>query len=60
VTGQNTLHSFDAAGVRHCSGSPKTCRPLWTGTGWSIYSPTITNGVVYASDGTKVHAYALR
>ncbi|MDP9331711.1 MAG: hypothetical protein M3Q30_00145 [Actinomycetota bacterium] len=22
--------------------------------------PAITNGVVYASDGTKVHAYALR
>ncbi len=59
VTGNQTLYAFDATGVRKCSGSPKTCTPLWTGTGSSSYSPAITNGVVYAGDGTKVHAYTL-
>lgn len=59
LTGGSTLYAFDAAGVDHCTGSPKVCTPLWTGAGYSLYSPTIVNGVVFASDGTKVHAYAL-
>jgi hypothetical protein len=59
VTGQNTLYAFDAAGARKCFGSPKICSPLWVGSGVSFYSPTITGGVVYASDGTKVRAYTL-
>ena len=25
------LYAFDAAGVTGCSGTPKTCAPLWTG-----------------------------
>src|SRR5207248_2626421 len=31
------LYAFDAAGTTGCSGTPKTCAPLWTGaTGNSI------------------------
>jgi outer membrane protein assembly factor BamB len=34
------LCAFDAAGVTNCSGSPKTCQPLWTAatTGRIAYS----------------------
>ena len=43
------LYAYDAAGSTGCSGSPKTCSPLWTvETGGSVYSsPAIANGVVY-------------
>jgi hypothetical protein len=26
------LYAFDTAGNTNCSGSPKTCAPLWTAT----------------------------
>src|SRR5207248_1805767 len=33
------LYAFDATGSSGCSGTPKTCTPLWTATtGGSIYS----------------------
>ena len=43
------LYAFDAAGNTNCSGSPKTCQPLWTATtGAGIQaSPAVANGVVY-------------
>jgi outer membrane protein assembly factor BamB len=43
------LYAFDAAGSTNCSGSPKTCQPLWTATtGAGIQaSPAVANGVVY-------------
>jgi outer membrane protein assembly factor BamB len=44
------LYAFDAAGTT-CSGTPKTCAPLWTGTPTGSYglgtSPAVSNGVVY-------------
>ena len=47
---EGRLYAFDAAGVTHCSGSPKTCTPLWTATQpdtWWVQSPAVANGVVY-------------
>jgi outer membrane protein assembly factor BamB len=44
------LYAFDATGAR-CSGTPKTCAPLWTGTPTGTFgtgsSPAASNGVVY-------------
>ena len=47
---EGRLYAFDAAGGTHCSGSPKTCTPLWTATQpdtWWVQSPAVANGVVY-------------
>src|ERR687898_349584 len=47
---EGRLYAFDAAGVTHCSGSPKTCTPLWTATQpdtWWVQSPAVANGGVY-------------
>lgn len=45
------LLAFDAAGVNGCSGVPKTCLPVWTGTDPSAYynagAPAVRNGTVY-------------
>jgi outer membrane protein assembly factor BamB len=41
---------FDAAGIKDCSGTPKTCAPLgnFAGTGGALTaSPAVANGVVY-------------
>jgi outer membrane protein assembly factor BamB len=44
------LSAFDAAGVQNCSGTPKTCLPLWTANPGAIDSqPVIANGKVYAT-----------
>jgi outer membrane protein assembly factor BamB len=55
------LYAFDATGVTGCSGSPKTCSPLWTGaTGGNIdsSSPAVANGVVYiGSHDQKLYAF---
>ena len=54
------LYAFDAAGNTNCSGTPKTCQPLWTGaTGYFIESsPALAGGVVYIGsyDG-KLYAF---
>jgi outer membrane protein assembly factor BamB len=49
------LYAFDAAGAG-CTGSPKTCAPLWTApTGSPVYSsPAVANGVVYVSSGNPL------
>jgi len=53
------LYAFSAAGTTGCSGTPKTCEPLWTGAtgGIALSSPAVAGGVVYiaSSDG---HFYA--
>jgi outer membrane protein assembly factor BamB len=43
------LYAFDAAaGSAHCSGTPKTCTPLWTATTVGIGASTaVAKGVVY-------------
>jgi outer membrane protein assembly factor BamB len=59
--GGTNVIAFDAAGSTGCSGTPKTCGPLWT-TGETNFlvesSPAVANGVVYnsANDG-NVYAY---
>jgi outer membrane protein assembly factor BamB len=55
------LVALDANGVQNCSGTPKTCLPLWTGlTGGAIdfSSPAVADGIVYvgAEDG-KLYAF---
>ena len=47
------LDAFDAAGNLGCSGSPKTCVPLWTGsTGDGVLgSPAVTGGKAYLASG---------
>jgi outer membrane protein assembly factor BamB len=49
-----TLYAFDANGNNNCSGTPKTCLPLWTApplqfasTSRGNISPAVANGVVY-------------
>ena len=46
------LEAFDANGNTNCSGTPKTCRPLWTGpTRYPVTGdPAIANGKVYDTD----------
>jgi outer membrane protein assembly factor BamB len=50
VGGGSAIEAFDANGVTNCSGTPKTCTPLWTSSsnvGFS--SPAVANGVLYAT-----------
>ena len=48
-----SLYAFDAAGTTNCSGTPKTCAPLWTATtGSTTASPAVANGVVYVGSAS--------
>ena len=56
-----SLYAFDAAGNTNCSGSPKTCAPLWTAdTTFEVTTPpTVAGGVVYVgTDYDKVFAFS--
>lgn len=63
--GSSMLYTFDASGTTNCSGSPKVCQPLWTGTtasgtsrGAVDSSPAYANGVVYiASADGNLYAF---
>jgi hypothetical protein len=47
------LYAFSAAGTTGCSGTPKTCAPLWTSTttnGPLYTSPAVANGMVYETE----------
>jgi outer membrane protein assembly factor BamB len=56
------VYAFDAAGNTNCSGTPKTCAPLWTGGtgGYIESSPAVSNGMAYigSTDG-KLYAFGL-
>src|SRR5438128_7713008 len=56
VTSGGTLFAFDAFGKTGCSGTPKTCAPLWTGaTGGSFESyVAVAGGVVLVATGNTV------
>jgi hypothetical protein len=44
------VNAFDAAGVTNCSGTPRTCLPLWISNTPSFFGKTpitVVNGVVY-------------
>ncbi len=52
--------AFDAAGSKQCSGTPKTCSPLWTSPTVATItsSPAVANGVLYiGSDDGKLYAF---
>src|SRR5262249_57641177 len=57
--GGGKLYAGGGAGGTGCSGTPKTCTPLWTGTTGSITysSPAVVGGVVYVA-GTDGKLYA--
>jgi outer membrane protein assembly factor BamB len=54
------LYAFDATGVTNCSGTPKTCAPLWTANAMDTvrFAPTVANGVVYAAVPGRVLAFS--
>ncbi|HJV08680.1 MAG TPA: PQQ-binding-like beta-propeller repeat protein, partial [Acidimicrobiales bacterium] len=57
----NGLYAFDAAGSINCSGTPKTCLPLWTAMTRAAVtsSPAVAHGFVYASAGDgKLHVFS--
>jgi PQQ-like domain len=43
-----------------CSGTPKTCKPRWTGslTGISVGSPVVSGGMVYVTAGYQLDAFS--
>ena len=57
------VYAFDAAGMTNCSGTPKTCAPMWVGitgssAGSTSSSPAVANGVVYVGrDDGKLYAF---
>jgi outer membrane protein assembly factor BamB len=61
-TNHGTLYAYDAAGgATTCSGAPKVCTAIWTGTtGGFIYNtPAVANGVIYVgSTDDKLYAFA--
>jgi outer membrane protein assembly factor BamB len=59
------IHAFDAAGTTNCSGTPKTCSPLWSDivvnpqfSSPQVSSPVVANGAVYLNAGA-IYKYAL-
>jgi outer membrane protein assembly factor BamB len=49
------VYAFDAAGSSHCSGSPKSCSPLWSSpTNDQVNSsPAVANGAVVVGSNNK-------
>jgi hypothetical protein len=54
-----TLYAFDAAGSAGCSGTPKTCAPLWTGamSGPSSTATVVAGGIVYVGTESGLYAF---
>jgi hypothetical protein len=52
------LDAFDAKGVTNCSGTPKTCTPLWTynGGGFTGYA-AVADGLVFTTGGSGLVAF---
>jgi hypothetical protein len=51
--GSGRLFAFDAAGTTGCSGTPKTCEPLWSAFSGAVdSSPAVADGLVYVNDFT--------
>ena len=56
------LVAFDAAGHTNCSGTPKVCQPVWTGTipptpANLKTAPAVLNGVVYVAGNQALYAF---
>ncbi|MBV8951698.1 MAG: PQQ-binding-like beta-propeller repeat protein [Actinobacteria bacterium] len=61
-SGDDKLYAFDAAGSTNCSGTPKTCTPLWSApTGGPVESSPAPGGdaVYVGSDDHNVYAFGL-
>ena len=58
VTSGNTsgVYAFDAAGSNGCSGSPKTCVPLWR-TSKGGLAVTVVDGRLYSQDQYGLYAF---
>jgi outer membrane protein assembly factor BamB len=57
-----SVYAFDAAGVTGCSGTPKTCTPLWTGDtpGGARSSPAVSGDSLYiGSDQAVLTVFSL-
>ncbi len=54
------LQAFDAAGTTNCSGTPKTCTPVWTSAGPSYVAPALASGIVYGDVGGTLAAFDSR
>jgi hypothetical protein len=55
-----TLSAFDATAPDGlCSGTPRVCTPLWTGTTAApiTTTPAVANGVAYVATGTTLYAF---
>jgi outer membrane protein assembly factor BamB len=54
------LNAYDAAGNTNCSGSPKTCQPLWTSNGIGLIAPSpvsVANDVVYLNVAVGITSF---
>lgn len=40
--GSNEVFAYDASGATDCTGTPKTCAPLWTAPATTPNNPPIT------------------
>jgi len=60
------VHAFDATGISNCSGTPKTCSPLWSDvvadphdfSEPQVSSAVVANGAVYLNAG-PIYKYSL-
>jgi outer membrane protein assembly factor BamB len=61
IYGGPSLQAFDASGSTGCSGTPKTCTPLWGSADlgeFRVSSPAVANGVVFiGGEATKFYAF---
>ncbi len=54
------LNVYDAAGSTNCSGTPRTCQPLWTSDALGIFGETpvsVANGVIYIEIATGIFSF---
>lgn len=68
VGGYEGLYAYSAAGTSGCSGTPKTCSPLWVGqtaqmglglaNTVSASSPAVVDGVAYLGGGNDLFAFS--
>ena len=47
VISGRVLAAYDASGTTGCSGTPKTCEPLWTAEVGGSSTPAVVDGVLY-------------
>jgi hypothetical protein len=49
-SGAGELVAYDANGSTNCSGTPKTCLPLWAAPATSVAGPNVDGGRVFIAD----------